>query len=412
MNKQKVYPWLMLGACCALAAATMGIITNAASVFYAPVAADLNIGVGTISLYATLLSLTTGFFGPVLVTLMKRINLKLIVATGGLMAGLAVFSMSLFSTPFLFYIAAIIAGIGYACCATITINTVLINWFYNKLSTVTGVAFSFSGAAGALMGPVFASVIQSAGWRVGYMAMGIIVIILTVPVGLFIIQKRPEDVGLHPYGYKEVDEELVAQMEYTNAGMKYGTILLIVFTMLTSMIANFGSHVSAYMSTLNYDAATAASVLSLSMISNVCTKLLLGALADKMGTFKALWLYSIFPIFGILLFMFIPTGAGFFRIAAPICFGSIYALAAVGPSIGGRKFVSDEEYSSKYATASLAGFVGGAVMIALYGSLYDIFGTYMVSLVTALIFAVCVFLLLSFVNLRYSSLTIDSSKDK
>ncbi|MBP3870063.1 MAG: MFS transporter, partial [Faecalicoccus sp.] len=341
----------------------------------------------------------------------KRINLKLIVATGGLMAGLAVFSMSLFSTPFLFYIAAIIAGIGYACCATITINTVLINWFHNKLSTVTGVAFSFSGAAGALMGPVFASVIQSAGWRVGYMAMGIIIIILTVPTGLFILQKSPEDVGLNPYGYKEIDQDLVAQSQYRNNGMKNGAIMLIIFTMLTSMIANFGSHVSAYMSTLNYDAATAASVLSLSMISNVCTKLVLGALADKMGTFKALWLYSIFPIIGIIMFMFVPTGASIFRIIAPLCFGSIYALAAVGPSIGGRKFVSDEEYSSKYATASLAGFVGGAVMIALYGSLYDIFGTYTVSLMTALVFAVVVFLMLAFVNMRYNSLKIKSKKE-
>lgn len=140
MNKQKVYPWLMLVSCCALAAASMGIMTNAMSVFYAPVAAELNTGVGTISLYATLLSLTTGFFGPVLVTLLKRFNIKAIITSGGLIAGLAIFSMSLFNTPFLFYIAAVIAGIGYACCASITINTVLVNWFYNKLSTVTGIA--------------------------------------------------------------------------------------------------------------------------------------------------------------------------------------------------------------------------------------------------------------------------------
>ncbi len=412
MNKQKVYPWLMLVSCCALAAASMGIMTNAMSVFYAPVAAELNTGVGTISLYATLLSLTTGFFGPVLVTLLKRFNIKFIITAGGLIAGLAIFSMSLFSTPFLFYIAAIFAGVGYACCATITINTVLINWFYNKLSTVTGVAFSFSGAAGALMGPVFAKIISSAGWRVGYMTMAIIIIVLTVPVGLFIIQKRPEDIGLNPYGYREIDEELVAQSQFRNAGMKNGAVLLIVFTMLTSMIANFGSHVSAYMSTLNYDAATAASVLSLSMISNVCTKLILGALADKMGTFKALWLYSVFPILGIFLFMLIPTGSSIFRVAAPLCFGAIYALAAVGPSIGGRQFVSDEEYASKFATANLSGFVAGAIMIALYGTLYDVFDSYMISLLVAMVFAICVFLMMTFVNLRYNSLKIKSSDDE
>ena len=411
MNKQKVYPWLMLAACCSLSAATMGIVSSAMPVFYAPTAQGLNTGVGTISLYATLLSLTTGLFGPILVTLLKKFNIKAIVAAGGLICGLAIFSMSFFSTPFMFYVAGIIAGIGYACCASITINTVLVNWFHNKLSTVTGIAFSFSGAAGAVMSPIFASIISAAGWRAAYMVTGILIIILTVPIGLFIIAKRPEDLRLKPFGYREFDEDLIALSKFRNAGMKHGTLLMILFSICGAIVVNFGSHVSAYMTSLNFDPSAAASVLSISMISNVITKLLMGALAEKMGTFKAIQLYAIFPIVGLFCFLLIPTGSSMLRYLAPACFGVTYAITSVGISIAAREFVPDDKYDSIYANATLIMFVVGAVMISVYGTLFDIFGSYTVSIIFGLVFAILMFAIILYVNLRYKSLKIEEISD-
>lgn len=411
MNKQKMYPWLILAACCSLSAATMGIVSSAMPVFYAPTAQGLNTGVGTISLYATLLSLTTGLFGPVLVTLLKRFNIKAIVVAGGVLCGLAIFSMSFFSTPFLFYVAGIIAGIGYACCAAITINTVLVNWFHNKLSTVTGIAFSFSGAAGAIMSPIFASIISSAGWRVAYMVTGVLIILLTVPVGLFIIAKRPEDLHLKPYGYKEFDEDLIALSKFRNAGMKNGTVIMILLSIFGAIVVNFGSHVSSYMTSLNYDAAAAASVLSVCMVSNVITKLLMGALAEKLGTFRAIQLYAIFPILGLIFFLLVPTGSSMFRYLAPACFGVMFAITSVGLSIAARELVSDDRYDSVYATSTLVVFVVGAIMISVYGTFYDIFGTYSVSLIFGLVFAILMFVLVLYVNLRYNSLKIKEVDD-
>lgn len=411
MNKQKVYPWLMLAACCSLSAATMGIISSAMPVFYAPTAQGLNTGVGTISLYATLLSLTTGLFGPILVTLLKKFNIKAIVTAGGLICGLAIFSMSFFSAPFMFYVAGIIAGIGNACCASITINTVLVNWFHNKLSTVTGIAFAFSGAAGAVMSPIFASIISSAGWRAAYMVTGILIIILTVPVGLFIIAKRPEDLRLKPYGYREFDEDLIALSKFRNAGMKHGTLLMILFSICGAIVVNFGSHVSAYMTSLKFDASVAASVLSVSMISNVVTKLLLGAIAEKLGTFKAIQLYAVFPIIGLFAFLLIPTGSEILRYIAPACFGVTFAITSVGMSLVAREFVSDDKYDSIYANSTLVVFVVGAIMISVYGTFFDIFGSYTVSIIFGLVFAILLFLIILFVNLRYNSLKIQLKDD-
>ena len=55
MQKSKIhYAWLILAACCAIQASSIGIIMNSAGVFFPHVADDLQVGVGSISLYITI----------------------------------------------------------------------------------------------------------------------------------------------------------------------------------------------------------------------------------------------------------------------------------------------------------------------------------------------------------------------
>jgi hypothetical protein len=56
-------------------------------------------------------------------------------------------------------------------------------------------------------------------------------------------------------------------------------------------------------------------------------------------------------------------------------------------------------------------FVVGAVMISVYGTLFDIFGSYTVSIIFGLVFAILMFAIILYVNLRYKSLKIEEISD-
>lgn len=52
--------------------------------------------------------------------------------------------------------------------------------------------------------------IPAFGWRVSYMAVGIVSTALVLPISLFILRYKPEEMGLRPYGAEDVEQRAVS----------------------------------------------------------------------------------------------------------------------------------------------------------------------------------------------------------
>lgn len=61
--KKVHYSWFIVLACCAITCCT-GIVNTSGGNFYRPVCAELGIGLGTLTLYVTIMSLTMAFMFP------------------------------------------------------------------------------------------------------------------------------------------------------------------------------------------------------------------------------------------------------------------------------------------------------------------------------------------------------------
>ena len=69
-----------------------------------------------------------------------------------------------------------------------------------------GISAAFSGLIGMIGSSFLGMAIPAFGWRVSYMAVGIVSTALVLPISLFILRYKPEEMGLLPYGAEDVEQ--------------------------------------------------------------------------------------------------------------------------------------------------------------------------------------------------------------
>lgn len=92
------------------------------------------------------------------------------------------------------------------------IATLLVaQWFVRYRGRAMAVVWLGLFTAGAALPPASLFLIERAGWRWAYAALGLIVWLLVIPAALLVVRRRPEDIGLRPDGgaapAADVDED-------------------------------------------------------------------------------------------------------------------------------------------------------------------------------------------------------------
>ncbi len=170
------------------------------SVFIDPIIADTGMTrTGISSLYAagTFVSAAMVFY---ISRLADRRGPRFTLTIIALGFGLACFGMAFASGWLLTALAlASLRGLGQG---ALPINGTLLiaQWFVRR----RGRAMAIAGLGGALstatLPPVARLLIDEVGWRSSYLVFGLAIWLVLVPVAVFLVRNRPEDVGLHPDG--------------------------------------------------------------------------------------------------------------------------------------------------------------------------------------------------------------------
>lgn len=177
-NKKQLF---VLVVCCCIVAASIGMLTNSAGVFFTPIAEDLGVGKGAVSMSLTLANIAYAFGGLMTVKVIHENNFKTMVFLFGTMYAVSTAVLSIVQSVFLLYVFSIIRGAS-AGIAGIVLVTILINNHYKEgVGFATSIALGFSGIAGALLSLVFTWLIGIAGWRLTYVVEGILAFLLYLP---------------------------------------------------------------------------------------------------------------------------------------------------------------------------------------------------------------------------------------
>ena len=320
----------------------------------------------------SLLALMVGLAGTAPAWVLKQFNVQTSFGIGGTLmtAGFCLFAL----TPdlYLYYLGALLLGVGYALTAAVPGVHVINHWIPDKRSFAIG-AYMMIGGLGAVAGPLIVTgiIALTDSWRVHWWFMAISMLGLTVLAMLF-VRSRPEEALAADEAVKPPEEEKSDRVYKTEGDWTFSDALrtpqyyVIVLALSTTLMCTLtmNSWAFTHMTAIGVSAAIAAGALAANGAVNAMSRLLGGALATKIDPkwllcgalgFEALGMVALsvasHPV-AIALFVIgegIGFGVVFFATAMllvnyygttnnPIIFGTmnmITTVAMVGPIVAG-----------------------------------------------------------------------------
>lgn len=406
--------WLMLAACCGLAAGSIGLCFNCSGIFFTSVAKDLGVGQGAVALSLTLTNLMTGLLSPVVVTLMRKVPLRLLLVGGVILAVGATLLMAGMQHILVFYVLSLLRGLGACMFSNAALSVLLNNWFQERNGFAVGLAFCFSGVGGTFFNPLLKACMESMGWRTAYLVMAALIAAVSLPGALY-LRLRPEEKGLVAYGASgagtfgssraagasaasgvaasgspeaaSADASVgSAVVTESSTGSKHGSaaagssillsVLLSAFAFLACYVTGFGQHLSGFGESIHMVGTASAMLVSASMVGNIAFKLLLGMLSDKIGAIRACMLLFAANLLSLFGMFFLPGDGVLLPMLVPFLYGTCFAITSVGMPLVARAATTPEQYDHTVGIMSMMTNFGGAVSLTAIGALYDWTGNY------------------------------------
>ncbi len=352
------------------------------SVFVLPVTEEMGFERGDFMTYLVLLSLTCIVSSPFIgKKMVKGKNIKLYLTAACLVGAIGYFGFSRSNNLSSFYIFAILLGLGFAGTAPMPVSLMINCWFGGKVrGTATGFAFIGSGLGGMILAPVLNAVIQSNGWRAGYMTLSVIFLILIIPV-LLIANVSPESKGFKRMG--ETDSE-AKDTNAVKSGLTLGeaknrpefwlafiSVILVVFGS-SALLAN---SVSFFVG-CGIDTAKAASFHGLMLGSLILGKPLMGAFIDKFGIrVGAVVTCFIFACTFVSLF-FMPASPWILVYGVILCYCFGGPTITIVPPLMVNGLFGERDYGTIVGIMNTATSIGGAFGGTIAAKVYDATGSY------------------------------------
>jgi len=371
-NKSHLF---VLVVCCCIVAASIGMLTNSAGVFFTPIAEDLGVGKGAVSMSLTLANIAYAFGGLMTVKVIHENNFKKMVFLFGTVYAISTALLSIAQSVFLLYVFSLIRGASTGIAGMVLVTILINNHYKEGVGFATSIALGFSGIAGALLSLVFSWMIGIAGWRLTYAVEGILAFLLYLPcmIGPVSLNNR-------------IKEDAVESKDTTTSttGVVPLPIFILVcaYTFLIASVTALPQHFPSLAST----AAVGSLMVSVTMVMNTAGKIILGAISDKIGAEKALEGYGVLVVIGLLVLVSFKSHP-IFSIVGAVLVGLVYAMAAVGPVLLSQNLFR-ESYNAYYPKVSLVGTISNALFTTAVGFVYDIANSYDPALWLAALFAI------------------------
>jgi MFS family permease len=372
--------------------------------FLKPVVTDLGLDRGSFSLVVSLSLFLFGAFMPLVGRLVDRFGSRLVVCGGSLvLAGALVATGHSTNLWHLFLFYGILVALGLSATGQVVASAIIARWFATRRGTAVSVLSGASAAGMTFLVPLVMSLILAYGWRRTYELLGLFVLLLILPLGLWVVRDRPEAMGLLPDGEspsREAEKDVTESVERTRLAAAIqnrsfwqltGGLFACGFSMTllsahgVPMLTDHGFHPMVAASALGFLGGAA-------MIGSV----VLGLLSDRFGRRSMLALVYVLRVLAFTMLFFVRDSVTLTAVAAIGGFGMSGSMAMTAALTG--------DLFGRFSVGSIMGMIflshqtGAALGSWLGGFLFDLSGGY------GLAFAVACSLLLVGATL---SITID-----
>lgn len=397
-RKPVFYGWYIVATCIFVAFVTNGA-RNSFGIFVLPMSEEFEWSRGTISFAAALGFLVNGLTQPFMGQLLDRFGGRKVIVSSLALFGVATIALSLtFHYLFLIFVFGFVSSVALSGMSLNNTGTLLSRWFRRRRATVVGLNASGLSAGGLILVPLGMYLLQSTNWRITWVAFGVAVLALSVPLAFFFLKDDPKDMGLSADGDEDpagappgsginriaglLDTDRWAQ-SFRSMPIWQMTIAYFACGYTTAVLS---VHFVPFADSLGIGPQTAAFIFALMMGLNVVGSIGAGILSDKFsrknilalvyfvrGTAYMLMLASVvfFDLGAVALLIFAIVAGISWIATAPLTtalIADVYGVRALGTISG---------------VAFLVHAVGSGISIWLAGELFDLTGSYTIPFLIA-----------------------------
>ena len=197
------YGWFVVATCMFIAFLTMGT-RNAFGAFVVPMEAEFEWNRTVVSWAAALGALLNGVTQPFMGYLFDRVGVRIVVMAGIFVVGTSTLLMAATgSIWFLIAVFGVVSAVGQSGTSLTNTGATLSKWFRRRRGLVIGLNASGMSLGGLILVPFAAFMISLIDWRLSWIVMGLMILVLGIPMAFLFLHDDPAKKGLNPDGDPE-----------------------------------------------------------------------------------------------------------------------------------------------------------------------------------------------------------------
>jgi MFS family permease len=362
------YAWFRL-AVSVLLSAVGGVGMWSVVVALPAVQAEFGVARGGASLPFTLTTIGFGVGGVLMGKISDRFGIvvPVLMGAGALGVGYVLASMAGSLSQFAVAYGVLIGTFGSAS-TFVPLMADISRWFERRRGIAVALCASGNYIAGAVWPPVVEYLIQTQGWRVAHLWIGVVCVVLMVPLALLLRAPAP---------VRAANAAPLASRFPRAANLGPGTLqVLLAIAGLSCCVAMSMPqvHIVAYCGDLGYGVANGARMLSLMMGFGIVSRIASGFIADRVGGMMTLTLGSAAQMTALALYLTSDGLVSLYVISA--MFGLFQGGLVPSYAIIIRENFPANEAGSRVGVVIMMTLLGMALGGWMSGAIFDITGSY------------------------------------
>jgi len=359
------YGWIMVLVVFVLSGLAFGSMASI-SVFLKPVSLEFGWSRGQTSFAYTVASLSSAVFGVLWGQVADKYGTKWFGFVGAICMSLVLFALSSLDSIVQFYTLYFLFG---AMGSALLFSPLYANvgfWFKENPGLALGLAAS-GGAIGQAFIPHLSGIlIESTGWKMAYVNLAIIYILISLPIA-FLIKESPWRINA-----RNQEEEEERSFPLSEKEVVSWISVAVIFCCICMSIPIM--HLVPLLTDKGFSLEFATSVLMILMICGAFGRILGGMLGDYIGALPGYILMSLGQTIFVVWFPHLISPTSIYVLAA--LFGFTYSGVMSSILVCTRIMVSAKFGARAMSLTSLFGWIGMGLGGFLGGYFFDIYGDY------------------------------------
>ena len=338
------------------------------------VQAEFGVSRADASLPYTLMMIGFGVGGLFMGRWADRAGVHVPLMLGGICTGLGFIAASLSGSIWWFALAhGVLMGLlgSSTTFAPLLADTSL--WWNKRRGIAVAVCASGNYLAGAIWPPLAQYGIEAMGWRSTYVALGLFCGFGMVLLSL-LMRQRPPLLQNPVVGSVQALQASQSQRPFGLSLNKAQFLLCVAGVACCVAMAMPQVHIVAYCGDLGYGAARGAEMLSLMLACGIVSRLVSGAICDRIGGVRTLLLGSFLQ--GVALLLFLPFDGLVSLYVISALFGLFQGGIVPAYAIIVREYFPAKEAGSRVGAVIMATLLGMALGGWMSGKVFDLSGSY------------------------------------